>query len=75
MRFERDRYTLRPGSPRTGHDFRKHMGMRPVYAVEIAYADARGPEVGGNLVEFVKDLHRGKSTAEPAGHVEKTKGK
>jgi len=44
---------------RPQHDFPQHMRMRPMHSVKVAHADQRRAKVGGNIVEFVKDLHKG----------------
>ena len=43
------------------HNFAENKTVRTVYAVEVADANQRGAEVGRNVCEFVKDLHRRES--------------
>jgi hypothetical protein len=45
--------------------------MGPVDSVKIAHADQSGPEVRGNVFEFVKHLHKSNSIAEIAESAEK----
>ena len=57
MRLKRHCHSLGSAAARSQNDLPQHVGMRPVNSVKIADAYQRGPEVSGNLVEFMKNLH------------------
>ena len=40
------------------HDLAQDMRVSAMDSVKIAHADKRGPEVGGEFLEFVKHEHR-----------------
>ena len=58
MGLERDRHGLDSLLPRPANDLLQHMAVSAMYAVKIADAHNRRPEVGRNFFEFVKDFHR-----------------
>ena len=57
MRFERHRDGLAAAGSSAGNNLPQDVRVRLMYAVKISDADERRAEVGGNIVEFVKNLH------------------
>src|SRR5580692_6151081 len=57
MRLERNRYRFALFLSRAADDVVQHAGMGPMHAVKVAHAQQRWTEAGGNVIEFVKNLH------------------
>ena len=57
MRLERNRYRLALLLSRAADDVGQHAGMGPMHAVKVPHAQERWTEAGGNVIEFVKNLH------------------
>ena len=57
MGLEGDRHRLGALLPRALHDFLEHVAVSAMHAVKVPDAHQRRAEVGGNILEFVEDLH------------------
>src|SRR5579864_7087200 len=57
MRLERNRYRLALLLSCAADDIGQHAGMGPMDAIKVPYAQQRSTEAGGNVIEFVKNLH------------------
>jgi len=57
MRLERNRYRLALLLSCAADDVGQHAGMGPMHAVKVPHAQERWTEAGGNVIEFVKNLH------------------
>jgi len=59
MGFKRDRHRLSPLLPGPAHYLAQHVAVRSMNAIKVPDADHRWPEIGGNIFEFVKNVHLG----------------
>ena len=57
MRLEGHRHRLGPLLPRPLDDLFEHAAMGAMDAVKVPNAHQRRPEAGGNVLEFVEDMH------------------
>src|ERR1700687_5880948 len=58
MRLKRYGNSLGSARPSPGNDLAQYVRMRAMHSVKVADADQRRAEVGGNVFEFVENLHR-----------------
>src|SRR5215469_6508909 len=58
MRLKGDSNCLPPFGASPRNNLCKNLRMRPMYAVEVAYAEKGWTKIGRHILEFVKYLHR-----------------